>query len=136
MHEEEKQKWLDNFITRAGFTYGWENLESWARRMAERAYQEVVIEGGSDEKQNALRNVDFPSGMTVAELKALVRYWPETDEHGEPCEVWVCDAHGNSNQVRMATPLNMRQSEEGCLCWADFMLGYGGIEGGSDEEQN
>lgn len=44
MHEDRKQKWLDDFIRRAGFTYGWENLESWARRMAERAYQEIVIE--------------------------------------------------------------------------------------------
>lgn len=28
---------LESFIKRAGFTYGWLNLESWARCMAERA---------------------------------------------------------------------------------------------------
>lgn len=35
-----QQEWLDAFIKRAGFSYGWENLESWARRMAEQAYEE------------------------------------------------------------------------------------------------
>lgn len=33
---------LDSFILRAGFTYGWENLESWARRMAEQAVEELA----------------------------------------------------------------------------------------------
>jgi hypothetical protein len=37
---ETEQEWLDAFIERAGFTYGWLNLESWARRMAEQAYEE------------------------------------------------------------------------------------------------
>lgn len=32
---------LDAFILRAGFTYGWLNLESSARRMAERAVIEL-----------------------------------------------------------------------------------------------
>lgn len=35
-----EREWLDAFIIRAGFTYGWERLESWARRMAEQAYRE------------------------------------------------------------------------------------------------
>ena len=35
-----RQEWLDDFIVRAGFTGGWENLESWARRMAEQAYED------------------------------------------------------------------------------------------------
>lgn len=67
---------------------------------------------------------DYPDGMTVAELKALVRDWPETDAYGEPCEVWLCDGAGLSNQVRMATPLNMRRSENGAKEWADLMLGH------------
>lgn len=37
MKYEPTQVELDAFIRRAGFTYGWENLESWARRMAEQA---------------------------------------------------------------------------------------------------
>lgn len=37
-----REEWLDAFIKRAGFHYGWDNLESWARRMAEQAYEERV----------------------------------------------------------------------------------------------
>lgn len=65
---------------------------------------------------------DFPNGMTVTELKEMVRDWPETDEFGEPCEVWLCDRQGLSNQAIMATPLNMRQSGDKTKVWADFML--------------
>lgn len=36
-----KQVWLGAFLLRAGFTQGWENLETAARRMAEQAYQEI-----------------------------------------------------------------------------------------------
>lgn len=32
---------LEAFIVRAGFRWGWENLESWARSMAERACIEL-----------------------------------------------------------------------------------------------
>ena len=38
----DNQKELDEFIARAGFTYGWRNLESWARRMAEQAVEELA----------------------------------------------------------------------------------------------
>lgn len=34
--------WREAFIVRAGFRYGWENLESWARRMVEQAYEEFA----------------------------------------------------------------------------------------------
>jgi hypothetical protein len=76
----------------------------------------------SDKTRVTLQSVEFPNGMTVAELKAMVRDWPETDEYGEPCEVWLCDGKGLSNQAKTATPLNMRQSEDGTKVWADFML--------------
>lgn len=76
--------------------------------------------GKSDMQPRAYLN-----GMTVAELKEMVRDWPETDEFGEPCEVWLCDGQGLSNQALMATPLNMRQSEDKTKVWADFMLGHG-----------
>ena len=74
--------------------------------------------------RQTLKAFDFPEGMTVADLKAMVRDWPETDEYGDPCEVWLCDGQGLSNQARMATPLNMRQSDDGTKLWADFMLGH------------
>lgn len=37
---KDQQAWLDAFIKRAGFTHGWDKLESWARRMAEQALEE------------------------------------------------------------------------------------------------
>lgn len=71
-----------------------------------------------------LKAYDFPNGMTVAELKELVREWPETDEFGDPCEVWLCDQSGLSNQARMLTPLNLRVSSCRQAASADLMLGY------------
>ena len=73
-------------------------------------------------KRQALPNLDFVNGMTVAELKELVKDWPETDEYGKPCEVWLCGADGLSNQARHAGPLNMRRSEDGTKLWADLMF--------------
>lgn len=35
-----KQLWLDAFSERAGFVWGWQNIESSARSMAEQAYEE------------------------------------------------------------------------------------------------
>lgn len=47
-----------------------------------------------------LRAQYFQNGMTVAELKKMIRDWPETDEYGEPCEVWLCDGNDLGNQER------------------------------------
>ena len=77
------------------------------------------------EKKLPLQAFDFPNGMTVAALKEILRDWPETDEHGDPCEVWSCDSRGMSNPVILATPLNMRQSDDGLKRWADLMLEHG-----------
>jgi 6-phosphogluconate dehydrogenase len=45
-------------------------------------------------------NVDktFPSGMTVKDLKELLKDWPENDSSGKPCEVWI-GANGASHQA-------------------------------------
>jgi hypothetical protein len=40
-NEDPSQEDLDAFIVRAGFRFGWLNLESWARRMAEQAVVEI-----------------------------------------------------------------------------------------------
>ncbi|MDD5370831.1 MAG: hypothetical protein PHQ40_17250 [Anaerolineaceae bacterium] len=73
---------------------------------------------------NYIVTANYPDGMTVAELKALLRDWPETDEHGNPCSVLVCDSDGISHPVSMAKPLTMRKSEDGSKVWADFMFGH------------
>lgn len=38
---EPTREQLEAFIQRAHFRHGWENLESWARRMAEQAVEEI-----------------------------------------------------------------------------------------------
>jgi hypothetical protein len=60
--------------------------------------------------------------MTVAELKRLLADWPEVDEHGEDCEVWIVSRDGTSNVVHEAWPLNRRESEDGTKRWADLCL--------------
>lgn len=37
-----EQEWKDAFLIRAGFRFGWMNLESWARTMVEQAYKEII----------------------------------------------------------------------------------------------
>ena len=68
--------------------------------------------------------IRYENGMTVAELKRLIVDWPETDEYGVPCEVWLGDGRGLSNVVKEASPLNSRESEDGSRNWADFMLSH------------
>lgn len=64
--------------------------------------------------------VKYPDGMTVTELKKLIKDWPETDRYGDPCEVWVCDRTGLTNQVSEVSVLNRRADED--KEWADILL--------------
>ena len=50
--------------------------------------------------------VSFPNGMTVRELKALVKDMPETNIYGDEAEVWFTDKDGYSNQIKSVWPLN------------------------------
>lgn len=75
-------------------------------------------------REDRCQQKTFEDGMTIADLKALVRDWPETDEHGESCEVWLADVDGLSNQAHTVIPLNLRQSEDGKKVWADLLIGY------------
>lgn len=56
----------------------------------------------------------FKDGMTVRELKALVKNLEEKDEHGEEYEVWVESGAGLSSPVHQASSLNK----------GDIFLGY------------
>lgn len=64
----------------------------------------------------------YQNGMTVAELKLLISYWPEVDENGEPCEVWISNGAGLSSQARESCALNLRENALGNKIWADLML--------------
>jgi hypothetical protein len=66
----------------------------------------------------------FENGLTVRELKELVKDWPEENEEGELCEVWLGDGRGLSNQVREVSPLNLRTTDSST--YADLMLSHDG----------
>jgi hypothetical protein len=50
----------------------------------------------------------FCGGLTVKQLKEVIKDWPEVNEHtGEDCEVWI-GGNGISNQCKLIAPLNRR----------------------------
>lgn len=88
--EQVHQEKLDDFIARAGFTYGWKNLEPWAWRMAEQAVEELGAIKARDAKA-----VGVPDGWKRAtewigdnyddysDVNALLR---AMDEHAQRIE--------------------------------------------------
>ena len=59
-----------------------------------------------------MKNQLFENGLTVAELKELIKDWPETNEDGDPTEVWVDNLQGFTNQAKSVSPLNKRKHED------------------------
>jgi hypothetical protein len=55
-------------------------------------------------------STDFPYGMTVAELKALVNRWPDSDEHGQPLSVWVGTGGEVFRPIVRATSLSCNEA--------------------------
>lgn len=69
-----------------------------------------------------LRHIaQYPEGMTVKELKELVKDWPEIGEDGEPLGVWLGNSDGTSSPAFSASSLNTHALEDGTLV-ADFIL--------------
>jgi hypothetical protein len=64
---------------------------------------------------------DFDNGMTVRELKELIKVWPETNQYGEDCEVWIETGHNLSSPVTTVGPLNRREDDAGNMS-ADLIL--------------
>lgn len=55
----------------------------------------------------------FDNGLTVAELKRLIADWPETNEDGDPTEVWISRNEFESNPVYEVSPLNVKVHDDG-----------------------
>ena len=54
------------------------------------------------------------NGLTVYELKKIIKDWPEyNEETGEECEVWFETGDGLSSPVTEVWPLNKRDTELG-----------------------
>jgi hypothetical protein len=63
---------------------------------------------------------DYKNGMTVRELRVIVRDWPLYNAYtGEECEVWI-RVEGLSNQVKTVCPLT-RRTNDGHIS-ADLLL--------------
>lgn len=58
------------------------------------------------------------NGLTVKQLKELIKDWPEEDEYGELTEVWLEDMSGTT-QAREVWPLNSRENS------ADLLITFG-----------
>ena len=63
----------------------------------------------------------FVRGMTVKELKEIVKDWPEVTNFAEPTEVWIETGRGLSSPVVVAMALNYRVTEDGTKT-ADLVL--------------
>ncbi len=63
-----------------------------------------------------------PDGLTIAELKEVIKDWPEVDNKGEPCQVWVGDgnSHGISNPAHSIGSLNIGHVTG--HRWADILI--------------
>lgn len=88
-----EQEWLEAFIKRAGFTYGWMNLESWARRMAEQAYEErnaAHAEGQIKMRERVAAALD--NAETLEDCLAVdIRAMPIEVEPHPPSRLCGCD---------------------------------------------
>lgn len=67
----------------------------------------------------------FENGMTVKELKDLIKDWPEEDCYGDPTEVWMETGRCLSSPVRVACPLNLRKDDETGKEWSDIIFETG-----------
>jgi len=68
--------------------------------------------GANDLKSNSVAMRDYPSGLTVRELKDAIKDWPEINEHtGEECEVWLTTGDSLTSIATGITPLNKRNND-------------------------
>lgn len=65
-------------------------------------------------------NFQKKTGITVSDLKRIINSWPETNNYGDPTEVWIETCAGLSSQCVGIDPLNWR-TENG-VEWADLFL--------------
>lgn len=54
--------------------------------------------------------LETPQGLTIRQLKDWLSNIPDTDEYGEPREVWIQTGFCASSQVKRLVPLNWNPS--------------------------
>lgn len=64
--------------------------------------------------------LEFDEGLTVKELKEIIKDWPEVRADGTPTEVWLSNAAGVSNIAIEVSDLNLDDEQVG-----DIILSHG-----------
>lgn len=84
------------------------------RKMAEDYFANTPQHFASIEPIDKSSNhqTSFPKGMTVKELKDLIKDWPETNDLGEATEVWIGD-DDTCSPVYSVCPLNTTLDDNG-----------------------
>ena len=57
-------------------------------------------------QDTTMQPTNYPQGLTVKELKEIIKNWPETDENGELTTVWIETGWCLSSIVTEISPLN------------------------------
>lgn len=55
---------------------------------------------------NPFKILRSENGVTIAELKALIKDLPETDKNGDPYELWIGNKESTSNVAHEIWPFN------------------------------
>jgi len=76
------------------------------------------------ESDDTMHMREFHNGLTVRELKKLIKDWPEHNLHGEDCKVWIETGRNLSSPVIEVSPLNRRKDNKGNTS-ADVILESG-----------
>ena len=67
--------------------------------------------------------LEFKNGLTVKELKAIIKDWPEVNEcTNEDCEVWIETGQNSSSIVKTVSTLNQYMGHDDNT-YADIIFG-------------
>ena len=80
-----------------------------------------IVQNIIQDGKNTITMCEFSNVMTVRDLKEVIKGWPEINECGGDCEVWIETGRNVSNPVVAVGPLNLRKEEGGEIS-ADFIL--------------
>lgn len=62
-----------------------------------------------ENKMNDMKILRNSNGITIKQLKQLIKDLPEKDQYGEDYTVWMSSDEGYSNAVKAIWPLNKRE---------------------------
>ncbi len=69
-----------------------------------------------------MKSQSFENGLTVRQLRELIKDWSDEDDVGNPCEIFI--RNGNyTSKVRSVWLLSPRENEDGKK-WADMFLDW------------